>query len=839
MAFSVRKAASIEDIAEAVEGYENVIVPDRSLVEALKDRTGASVSTPLTLEFDGEYRQELFLRLAEQMSWKQASYFLQNAESCLKATAGLDGLVKKGFSSEDIEIIGEVFEEIDNPYTAKPDITGETLVVDPDRMNQAERENLPESFDSFETVSEEKKELEEFLSFRSAGELAQAVTENVSTAEPENFAIVAPEGSRHRSLIESRLEAEGMEFSRSRGLSESENLRTFIGLLRAAVSSNALRVEDVRPLVSQLEISVSRTDDSKMLSSLEGSDARDLKELLNVLQHMEFGEALEKLGEQGVATGKIGETLESLGLEDQPVNRSNLSSLEYYIRRFDPSDEEDSGVLILSPEQATFVDREHVILAGLTTEWNREPEEKPWIDEREERRKVLHEFELMLQAGENRYFMVDESEERPCFHLTELLDSSPTSFADFPVRHVSPEKTDEGKGFSKKETNIETGEVETLSQSSLNTFAQSPRLYYFDRLVPSRDEKAMKKGRLFHDFAEFYVNYPNFAEDQDCVEFMLEEIQPYVDGIEIDELRTEFRIGVRNIKRYIRREDISSREIEEYDAESGNRFAEHFGKQLRFEVTELEFKDEELGAKGKIDFVKNPVHLVDYKSGRRKTEKKVVEASKIDLYEDARFPNFQPIMYLARHRKLNPDQRLKFTFFHFLHELGDHVKGDGDLDETLVSVEYIPESFQEHIASDEVFKYLTEGVAKSNDRRKTLEKLGRETYIDFIERTEVPDTHDEEELMESKFFEDFLKLGKQEVGDYKYVQKGVKSAVRKLLKLRKSNYFRKDLDRFEDFLDEKIEELNRCKKEGFPIDADPDELPDRDLLIEKEGGKAD
>ncbi|WEL19613.1 PD-(D/E)XK nuclease family protein [Candidatus Nanohalococcus occultus] len=833
MPFSVRKTHSIEQLAEKAEEYATVIVPDSSLVEPLNERIEGKVSTPMKLGFDGEYRQKLFLKFAEEMSWKQASYFLKNAESCLQSTGKLEGLKEKGLDNSEIENIRELMEKVENPYNSESvDIERPVLVLDEDRFNEIEKRILPEEYDSISSFKDESRELGKFYSFRSAGELAQAVVESAEKIGADDIAVVSPSNSRHRSLIESRLESEGIEFTRSLALSESENLRTYIGLMRAAVSNNPLRVEDIRPVISQLKISVSRRHDPKLLSRLEHADARDLKELLNVLQHMNFGEALEKLDELGAETHKIKAVLDRLGLENREVNRANLSKLEYYIQRFDPSENEENGVLLVTPENGTFIDRDYVVFAGFTTEWNREPDEKPWTDERKQRDVIRDEFELMLQSGTNQRYLVDESEQRLCFNLTQILGVSPTDFEELEAVRTAPSQREGQGGFAKKQTNIETERVEMLSQSRLNSFALSPRVYYFDRLIPSADKKVMKKGRLFHDFAEFYVNYPDFTEEQDYIEFMVEEIKPYLDEIELDEIRTEFEIGTRNIKKYVRREEISSKEIEEYEAESGNKFAKKYGKELRFEVTELEFTDEEMGATGKIDFVKNRAHLIDYKSGRKKTENKIIEASKVDMYEDARFPNFQPIMYLAEHRKINPDERLKFTFFHFLHEIGDHIKGDGDLDETLVTVEYIPKSFQEHIGTDEVFEYLTDGVAKSNDRRKTLEKIGKERYKDFIENTEVPDTHETSEFLESRFFEDFIKLGKERVGDYKYVEKGVKSAVKKLVKIRNANYFKKDLDRFEEFLGEQIEELNRCKENGFPIDGNPDDLPERDLLIE-------
>ncbi|MFB6115553.1 MAG: hypothetical protein ABEK04_04605, partial [Candidatus Nanohalobium sp.] len=77
----------------------------------------------------------------------------------------------------------------------------------------------------------------------------------------------------------------------------------------------------------------------------------------------------------------------------------------------------------------------------------------------------------------------------------------------------------------------------------------------------------------------------------------------------------------------------------------------------------------------------------------------------------------------------------------------------------------------------------------------------------------------------------FKQYAKKEVGDYKYVRKGVESALKKLVDFHSENYFKDDIDEFEEFLQEKIEQLNEYRGSRFPLDANPDDLPDRDLII--------
>jgi len=64
------------------------------------------------------------------------------------------------------------------------------------------------------------------------------------------------------------------------------------------------------------------------------------------------------------------------------------------------------------------------------------------------------------------------------------------------------------------------------------------------------------------------------------------------------------------------------------------------------------------------------------------------------------------------------------------------------------------------------------------------------------------------------------------------LRKACRSVLRKLVTARKENYFKEDIDRFEDFVQKKLDELNKYKKSRFPVgDIDLDEIRDRDLIF--------
>ena len=108
-------------------------------------------------------------------------------------------------------------------------------------------------------------------------------------------------------------------------------------------------------------------------------------------------------------------------------------------------------------------------------------------------------------------------------------------------------------------------------------------------------------------------------------------------------------------------------------ATSQNHFAKYFDRPIESPYTEQWFENTDLGVKGKIDLVHNPTQLLDYKSGSKKSAKDVVKHSNIESPTDK--PNFQALLYLTQQRSERPDQRLQFTFFHFLETLDDVVTG--------------------------------------------------------------------------------------------------------------------------------------------------------------------
>jgi hypothetical protein len=267
-----------------------------------------------------------------------------------------------------------------------------------------------------------------------------------------------------------------------------------------------------------------------------------------------------------------------------------------------------------------------------------------------------------------------------------------------------------------------------------------------------------------------------------------------------------------------------------------NFFAEYFDEPVDSPLTERWFEDHSLGINGKIDLVKAPDHLLDYKSGSKKRLSQIVNRTAIDPPADT--PNFQAALYLTYYRTLQPDEPLEFTFFHFLEPMADVIVGDANLDDALTTVSYYPFTFDEYVGSRDAYEVLLDGY---NDCEETFDDLGYPAYSDIMDQLTFPETTDRDELRGSEFAEEFITA--VDVGTSADVdaEKGADQAIRELNGVRRRAFFREDLDAFESFVDERRDELNdrRAGKERFPVDGLASEpnyrrIDNQDLLLEGE-----
>ena len=488
------------------------------------------------------------------------------------------------------------------------------------------------------------------------------------------------------------------------------------------------------------------------------------------------------------------------------------------------------------------MDRPVVFHLGMSEEWTHSAPQRPWVDTETQFDRYVGNFQRLLQSGDRRYYLVQDAAGgepiTPCLYFGDLLDEEFDRFSDLDSVEHRRRPRSTGAGFDREPTGIDAETVETVSQSSLNSYVNSPRDYLFGRLVDAPDQERFVEGNLFHDFAEFYVNHPDVvdaADNGDLVDAMLDEAEAFFADDDEPLRRRTYRIGLEMIAEYLDEEGPESDDFLTPASGWGtNFFADYFDEPVDSPLTERWFEDDALGVKGKIDLVRAPTHLLDYKSGRKKRATQVVKGAATDPPADP--PNFQAALYLTYYRTVRPDERLEFTFFHFLEPMADAVAGDADLDDALTTVTYHPFSFDEYVASREAYDRLLDGYA---DCRETFADLGYDAYEEITAPLTFPETTDRGELRDSAFAAEFTAAVDAATAADVDAEKGADQAIRELNGARRRAFFREDLDAFESFVDERRDELNarRAGEERFPVDGlrgEPNyrRVDHRDLLLE-------
>ncbi|ELZ52675.1 MULTISPECIES: PD-(D/E)XK nuclease family protein [Halorubrum] len=855
----IREAKSADALYAELAEYDLVVAPDAPLASAINRRLdrphfGTFATTPRRLAAGRREQAEdrrAFLELASETDrdWKAIAYAVGNVLQCWEHRGRLDAIFEYDAYVDDAT--REVVEAMRTLRTTSKRLTEYSIdddrsvaVVGHDRLTALERGVLPESFDRVELFTGDGFDHPPFHVFESATDIVAALLDAVSADNADRVAVVLDGGGQYSSLVESALEAADVPFYGGPGFADDPHHRAFVQLLRLGFRGPDTTVGDVAPLFAQLGAEIPVRDRDRRLAAVSGPAVEWVREFRDGIEERTFAAALDAYADRaGVELARFDEELRKLGLADDPVTEAAVDRLAYYLQTYEvPVDRDNEGVLLADAKSSAYVDRPVVFHLGMGEEWTHSAPQRPWVDTEAQFERYVGDFQRLLQSGERQYYLVRDAAGgepvTPCLYFGDLLDAEFERFSDLDsVEHRRrPRRT--GDGFDRRPLGVDPEPVETVSQSALNGYVNSPRDYLFGRLLDSPDRERFVEGNLFHDFAEFYVNHPEVvraADRDDPVDAMLGETEAFFSAADEPLRRRTYRIGLDLIAEYL---DENAPESDEFlTPTSGwgdNFFAEYFDEPVDSPLTERWFEDAALGVKGKIDLVRAPTHLLDYKSGAKKRPSQVVKSAAIDPPADT--PNFQAALYLTYYRQLRPDEPLEFTFFHFLEPMADAVAGDADLDDALATVSYHPVAFDEYVGSRDAYEELLDGYA---DCRETFDDLGYAAYADAVADLTFPETTDKGELRDSAFAERFTAAVDAGTSDDVDAEKGADQAIRALNGVRKRAFFRGDLDAFESFVDERLAELNRRRsgEERFPVDGlggEPNyrRVDNRDLLLE-------
>ncbi len=332
-------------------------------------------------------KRELFLKIINEteINWKHAAYLLQNIISCWRETGDSKGILEYDrFDKEETEELIRILSEGINLYNVlsryKVPEDKSLAVIAPHQFSRLDKKILPDEHDTIEVFTDEEHSLPEFKIFNSATEIVEAVIKN--TDDPKDVAVVMGKKSQYRHLIESAFRTSNIPYMVSTDFKESDDLRSYLKLLRYGLFGRGLIQRDVKPLLHHFDIPTAIEQDEYYIHSID--DLADFRKLLNSIPKLSFKEIVEDFERiSGREQPDLKEHLEYLDLTDEQITKENLNSLEYYIESFDITvDDAKRGVLIASPKSSAFIDRSMIFYLGMDTSWTSDTPTNPWTKKR-------------------------------------------------------------------------------------------------------------------------------------------------------------------------------------------------------------------------------------------------------------------------------------------------------------------------------------------------------------------------------------------------------------------------------------------------------------------------
>ncbi len=857
----LREARSIDQLYSRVADSDIVLTDEAPLALALDTRVqtpriGRLAATPRSYAVEEMFPDDIrpiFFEIVTQtdISWKQAVRALELCIDCWTATGDRKQILEYSeFDTPVIQSVVSLLGELESSYRAIEQTTLSSeqavAVIDEPQLSNLDRKLLaPDAYETYSSLGDTHIPFPELHIFPSATAIVSAIVDQIDPDIADRFGIVLPEGSLYSALIESALEARDISYRGGPGFEDDDDVRALFRLVEATFSGSDQRVKEIRPVLTTAGIDLPRDIEEQRVDSLEPDQLGAYVEFKEALDEGTFRDVVSVYESiSGTGLPELRREFRKLGIVDEKVTKDRVSRVRYYLDAFTvPTDSDTTdGVLLADATSTAYVDRPVVFYVGLGPEWAQSPPDYPWVDREAYLERDLERFQRLLQNGTQRYYFVQEtqagSDVTPCVYLRRLHDEPFDSFGDLPhTRYNRNTVSSVTSPFPKPDdSSISTRSIETISQSRLKTLVNSPRDAYFDRLVQSPSSVHMVRGTLLHEAAEIYVTTPSVLEDQRdrVLDAMCERLDPFLGNSKQAVQRTRFEVGLDAITAYLDENTPAEGSYETYDhRDHENQLATELGVTCDSQLTERWFASPSIGTHGYVDLIQNETSVVDYKTGKKKDASDILEAASIDSVDA--YPNFQALVYLAKHREERPDERLDIHFVHLLDGVDEALTGSPPEPADLVTtITYVPATFSEFVASRDTFESVTD-YADSNKRCRALHPLGYDAYRDFFETHELPRAGDDPERR-ATITEKFVAYAQERVGAYKYVRQGCEKVINDLDDVPDGYVLQSDLDAFERFVAEQLEALNEYRTSRFPVayrEDGPtwDRVDHRDLIL--------
>lgn len=542
-------------------------------------------------------------------------------------------------------------------------------VIGLDLFDDLDKHFVPLSFKDVDIFKDGDYTIDRIYRVGNDREIADNVVDLIERDTADDTAIVMDTEGPVADAIRAALYKKNMPFKNKLAVKDLSQIRDYLQFVTLSLSFDTVRIKHIREIFAVYGAYLENRQDGYLLKrqigGLEGK-AKELAEIMRDIRNMTFGQVMEKATEaRGRPQIKI--LLEDLGLLDTMVTASNAEKIVYAVNNVGdlhhneqiPEDEK-RGVLLVDCNNSVFIDRPFVIYVGIGPEWSPKITGKHYIDRKAEAEKNLMKFTALMQQGISRVYAVNSMRygkpARPCSFFARLRPEGTAPDFDCVCSRMlnGPWKRDVPETFPMRgESSIPDGSEDLVfSKTSYNAFRKCPRAYMFSKIMNTPDNEYMVFGNIIHEFAEIYVCYPDLVKSKG-VDHYVSLIQDRYSGISCDQMegidRSSVYVSMVNMMRFI---DSLNLEKPVLDRDNSlrkypNRIMEMEGLEKYSGITEMKIDSKRNPVTGSFDLCTGPL-IVDYKTGKADNISKIKE----NMTEEAKYPEFQPIIYLALLREV-------------------------------------------------------------------------------------------------------------------------------------------------------------------------------------------
>jgi len=855
----IKRAKSIHEIYDEVKDYDLVITVDAPLRTALdrmlnKPTLGTWAVTPKelagknaisTLGYRVLSKSDAVMEICRKlgMNIKQAHYYTDLIIN-LWENDGSSNQISEMLSDEgrlvleklkELPIVQKAMEQFNLSLIARENIA----VIGLRFFTELDRVVLPTKYTPIEVFTETDYEIPPFYMFSGENELVDRILSMINNDNADDIAIALNPDSSYLPLIRSRLINKGIPVFVKEYLKDHFQVRYFLALIDVGLNLSNLTVKDISHFANKVYFKVEPERNNYQLPeyvTISRDDQRlpEFYNQLNDLTGKTYHDLINWLTEKKVNLPyEFTEVLYQMGIIDMKVDLESYTDLTYYISNFDVEiTTNKSGVLLIDCRNSVYIDRPVCFYIGLDSSWDRS-RNRELLDRETEDRKELDSFQILLQQGSLRYYFVSTMKENqpviPCYYFNTLFNRNIGSFDSdelFHAKRVRNKEIVKESDSNKDNIDAEKPDFKHFSQTTLSRFALCPKRYMYNNLTPSAEEENLLKGNLFHDFASFYLMYPECVKengDDLFVDLMISEYKKIAEDMNLDSDRTKFKIGIKSLREYIDSLDIDKNINFPTVLARGrpNRFVEWLELSAENTNAELDFRDDELHLSGRLDIVVNNVTVVDHKSGdNAETISQIMREA--DIHSTKERLDFQAKIYILEMRKNNPDN-IEFIYDYFLSNHKKVIDGNADINENLVTVKYHHFDFNDYLQTEEGIETI---ASTSKEREKFMQKVGYANFTQFFKENPMPRElqFDVKMLLDSDYADTFrnyfANLDLIKIKDpSKQFDDVLKTIVNTRIGYRRkiALFFKDDIDEFEIFLNDKYNEILTFIDDSFPF----------------------